>query len=176
VANHFSYLDLFPLYCLWPASYPVVGAEIRKFLLFGKHLRRSMILVDNRDAESRRQTRAEMRRVWAEGGTVMVFPGSRRAGSPPPPAGVSYDAHPFRKGSFEEAIAANVVIQGARISYSAELLAALTGRHFEQSFLWVLCQNFTIRIHLFPAEKATGDAATIARTWEERILRRGEEG
>ena len=171
VANHFSYLDLLPLYYLWPDSYAVASHDVRRWLLLGPLLRRVFIFVDNRDAASRGQARVEMRRVWAEDGTVVIFPGSRRAGSPPLPPGVRYDARPFRRGSFEEAISAGITIQGARISYSPELMAVVEGGHFEDRFFWVLCQNFTIRIHLLDAERASGDAENLALTWERRILR-----
>jgi hypothetical protein len=44
------------------------------------------------------------------------------------------------------------------------------GRWFEERFFWILCQNLTIRAHVFPAERAGSDAEILRRTWEARLL------
>jgi 1-acyl-sn-glycerol-3-phosphate acyltransferase len=162
IANHTSYLDAIPMGYLWPEARPVAMQRIRSWFLLGPLSGQGAIFVDGGVAESRRQTREEMRRVWEEGGAVIVFPEGK----------VSHGLRrpPFRFGSFEEAIAAGVMIQGVRISYPTELLDLLGTRRFEHRFFWVLCQNFTIRVRLVPAERAAGDAATLARIWESRLL------
>jgi 1-acyl-sn-glycerol-3-phosphate acyltransferase len=160
VANHVSYVDLIPIFYLWPACHPVAMREIRSWFFLGRLLRRSAIFVDEEDPDSRRSAREEMRRVWSEGKTVLVFPEGI----------IARRRHRFYVGSFQEAITSGVAIQGVRISYSPELLAALDGRLFEERFFWILCQNFQIRVHVFPAEAAAGDAATLSASWEKRLL------
>ncbi len=166
VANHVSYLDLIPIFYLWPACCPVAMREIRSWFFIGWLLRRSVIFVDEEDPDSRRGAREEMRKVWSEGKSVLVFPEGI----------IARKRRRFYVGSFQEAIASGVSIQGARISYPPELIAALGGRLFEERFFWILCQNFQIRVHVFPAEPATGDAATLCASWERRLLEGGQSG
>jgi 1-acyl-sn-glycerol-3-phosphate acyltransferase len=163
IANHVSYLDLIPIFYLWPACHPVAMGHIRSWFFIGWLLRDSVIFVDEGDPDGRCRARGEMRRVWKHGGTLLVFPEgiiAERRGR-------------FHVGSFEEAIRSGVAIQGARISYAPELVAALNGRLFEERFFWVLCQNLRIRIHVFEAEPAAGDAAELSSAWERRLLSDG---
>lgn len=181
IANHVSYLDPIPIYYLWPTSCPVAMQRIRSWFLIGYLLRDSLIFVDPTDGHSRRQAREQMRRIWDAGGTVLVFPEGRAShGSPPSASARSWtrsrtaprprESGSFRLGPFEEAVAGGITTQGVRISYPPELLAALDGRWFEERFFWILCQNFKIRAHVFPAEPAASDAETLRSTWEARLL------
>jgi len=164
VANHVSYLDMIPIFYLWPDCRPVADGRIRAWFLVGRLLRHSVIFVDDEIAGSRFQARAEMQRVWKEGRKVLVFPEGR----------ISRRRGRFQVGSFEEAVSNGVSIQGARISYPAELLAALNGRFFEDRFFWILCQNFQIRVQIFPAERASGEPSALSARWERRLLSDGQ--
>ena len=181
VANHTSYLDAIPMAHLWPDARPVAMQRIRSWFLLGFLTSKTGIFVDEGAAESRRQAREEMRRVWASGGAVIVFPEGKASHGAPPSASIRGTwrsrgqsrptvSGPFRIGPFEEAAACDITIQGVRIGYPPELLAALDGRWFEERFLWVLCQSFKIRAHVFPAERASADAETLRRTWESRLI------
>jgi 1-acyl-sn-glycerol-3-phosphate acyltransferase len=183
VANHTSYLDAFPLAYLWPEVHPVATHRIRSWFLLGSLSSKTAIFVDDSVAESRRQAREEMRMVWESGGAVLVFPEGKASHGAPPSISLletwrsraqtrPIGPGPFRLGPFEEAAACAITVQGVRIEYPRELLAGLGGRWFEEKFLWVLCQNFAISVHLFPAERASGDAASLARTWGRRLLPR----
>lgn len=166
IANHVSYIDLVPILFLWPHCHPVAMREIRSWPLVGRLLRKSVIFVDESEPGSRADARDEMHRAWKAGRTVLVFPEgiiARRRGR-------------FRLGCFEEAIAAGVPIQGVRLTYPPELLAALGGRLFEERFFWVLGQSFSIRAEVFAAEPAEGDPASLAARWQERLLPRERSG
>ena len=165
IANHVSYVDLVPIFQLWPACLPVAQREVRSWPLIGRLVRHRVIFVDETDQGSRRRARDQMRKAWRSGRSVLVFPEgviARRRGR-------------FRVGCFEEAIGSGVAIQGARICYQPELLAALNGRLFEERFFWILSQDFEIRVEVFPAETATGDPASLAARWEARLLAREEQ-
>jgi len=181
VANHTCYLDTIPIAYLWPEAITVAMGRIRSWFLLGSLSRGSVIYVDDGVAESRQQAREEMRRVWDSGGAVIVFPEGKASHGAPPSATIRgtwqsrgesrpTGSGPFRLGPFEEAAASAIAIQGVRIDYPPELLEALGGRWFEERFLWVLCQSFKIRAHVFPAEPASADAETLRRTWESRLI------
>ncbi len=181
VANHTSYLDTIPLARLWPDALPVAMERIRSWFLLGSLSGRGAIFVDDGEAESRRQAREEMRQVWEAGGSIIVFPEGKASHGAPPSCSIretwrsrtesrATGPWPFRLGPFEEAAACEVTIQGVRITYPPELLAALDGRWFDDRFFWVLCQNIKIRAHVFPAERAGSDAEQLRRTWEERLV------
>ena len=183
VANHTTYLDAIPLAYLWPQARPLSMHRIRSWFLLGRLSRKVGIFVDDGAAQSRRQAREEIRRAWGSGETVIVFPEGQASYGAPPSLTFrqtwrsrgeprTTGPRPFRLGPFEEAAACAVTIQGVRIEYPRELLAGLGGRWFEEKFFWVLCQNFSISVHVFPAERASGDAASLAQTWERRILQR----
>ncbi len=181
LANHTSYLDMIPMAYLWPQARPVTMHRIRSWFLLGSLSRGGAIFVDDGLAESRRQAREEMRRVWESGGTVIVFPEGKASHGAPPSASLRgtwrsrgqtrpTGPGPFRIGPFEEAAARAITIQGVRIGYPPELLATLDGRWFEDRFFWVLCQSFKIRAHVFPAERADADAEALRRSWEARLV------
>lgn len=181
VANHTTYLDAIPLARLWPHARPVAMHRIRSWFLLGPLSSKAGIFVDDGEAESRRRAREEMRRVWAAGEAVIVFPEGTASHGAPPSGSILRTWRsrgqrrvtgpaPFRLGPFEEAAACSITIQGVRISYPRELLAALEGRWFEDRFLWVLCQNITIDAEVFPAERAGRDAEALRRSWEETLL------
>ena len=160
IANHVSYVDLLPIFSLWPQCHPVAMSEILSWPLVGRLVRRSAIFVDEIDPESRHEARRAMREAWLVGRSVLVFPEgiiARRRGR-------------FRIGCFEEAIRAGISIQGARLTYPPELLEGLGGRLFEERFFWVLGQSFAIDVEVFPAEPARGDAVALAAHWQERLL------
>jgi 1-acyl-sn-glycerol-3-phosphate acyltransferase len=160
IANHVSYLDLLPIFALWPDCHPVAMREILSWPLVGRLVRDSAIFVDETDPESRRDARAAMREAWRSGRRVLVFPEgiiARRRGR-------------FRAGCFEEATRAGIWIQGARLTYPPELLAGLDGRLFEERFFWVLSRSFSIEAEVFPAEPARGDPEALAARWQARLL------
>jgi 1-acyl-sn-glycerol-3-phosphate acyltransferase len=165
IANHTGYPDVVPMANLWPDARPIATHTIRSWFVLGALSDTVAIFVDDGSAESRRQAREEMRRVWEKGEAVIVFPeGAASHG------GEARGPGRFRVGPFEEAAARAITIQGVRIDYPPELVAALDGRRFEERFFWVLCQNFTIRARVFPSERVVSDAETLRRTWEERLL------
>ena len=160
VANHVSHIDPVPILFLWPDIHPVAMREILSWPVIGRLVRGSAIFVDEDDATSRESARGEMRRAWGAGRRLLVFPEGV----------IARRRRRFRVGCFEEAIEAGVSIQGVRLTYPPELVAALGGRLFEERFFWVLCQSFTIRVEVFAAEPARGDPSELAARWQERLL------
>jgi len=181
VANHTCYLDAIPVSYLWPQARPVAMHRVRSWFLVGPLASRIGIFVEDGIRESRQRAREELRRVWDSGEAVVLFPegnashgghSSLSDSKTPPPRGEgrSMGPSPFRPGAFREASERGITVQGIRIGYPAELLEALDGRRFEDRFFWVLCQNFTIRAFVFPAERAGSDPEALRRRWEERLL------
>jgi 1-acyl-sn-glycerol-3-phosphate acyltransferase len=160
IANHVSHIDPVPIFFLWPDIHPVAMREILSWPVIGRLVRGSAIFVDEEDAGSRELARREMRRAWRGGRRLLVFPEGV----------IARRRQRFRVGCFEEAIEAGVSIQGVRLTYPPELVATLGGRLFEERFFWVLCQSFTIRVEVFPAEPARGEPSALAATWQERLL------
>lgn len=162
VANHVSFFDIFPLLLVYPAARLVAKSDVRKIFMVGRLLNRcgALIPVDRGDQGSRMGVRFTIRKAFKAKATIIICPEGR----------CSFTGVPFRPGSFQEASAAGVRIQGIKITYPRGILEGLGMLWFEQKLHWVVSQGFDLKIRVFTSEVALQDGIATRDLWQTRIL------
>lgn len=99
VANHSSMVDIMMMYCAIRTPFVFVGKkELAKMPLFGFFYKRSSILVDRKNIQSRKTVFKEAQRRFDQGNSVCIFP----EGGVPKDPNVLLDR--FKDGAFRMAI------------------------------------------------------------------------
>jgi 1-acyl-sn-glycerol-3-phosphate acyltransferase len=160
ISNHISFLDVMSFFLLTPSMRLVSADFTRRIFLVGKLLDRCGAIWINRGLQtSRTSVRKVMRETWRDGGQVGICPAGK----------VSNKGMPFHPGSFQEAVAAHIVVQGVKLTYDPSFLAQVKDGSMESRLLWVLSQNIVINVNVLQSETAKGDPMELCTKWEHLI-------